>query len=110
MKAQGFQDCLTALERELSRLEGELVALQRRYEERAGELERLRSLQHRLAAYRLPHDRSLTWAGVCRALGWPPGSGGGHRTVKRRDPSLHALLHLCVFEALCSLDGVSYVP
>ena len=110
MKAKEFQERMASLEGSLSRLEGDLAALQRQYEEKALELGTLKDLRRRLASYRLPDARPVTWTGVCRAQGWSPRSGDGHRTVKRHDPALHALLHVCVFDAFCSLERVSYVP
>ena len=110
MKATEFQERMASLEQELSRLEEELVARQRQYEEKARELEALRGLERRLASYRIPDADRGTWAGVCRSQGWAVGPRGGHGAVKSRDPALHALLHLCVFDAFCSLDRVSYVP
>ena len=104
------QDRVGLLEEELSRLEREMAALQGTYQEKAEELQRLRSLKRQLGAYPLPDVTSLTWVAVCRAMGWPAKNSGAHRTVKGQDPTLHALLHLCVFEAYCRLDGASYVP
>ena len=101
------RDRVEALEEKLSRLEEQMAALQLAYEAGAAELQRLRTLRARLAAYRLPVPGPLTWASVCRSLGWPAGRSA-HATVKRRDPALHTLLHACVFDAYCALDRVSY--
>ncbi len=101
------RDRVEALEEELSRLEERMATLQLTYEARAAELQRLRTLRARLETYRLPDPASLTWASVCRSLGWPAG-GSAHATVKRRDPALHTLLHACLFDAYCALDRVSY--
>ena len=100
------RDRVEALEEELSRLEEQMASLQLAYEAGAAELQRLRTLRARLEAYRLPLS-TLTWASVCRSMGWPPGRSA-HATVKRRDPALHTLLHACVFDAYCVLDRVSY--
>ena len=101
------RDRVEALEEELSRLEEQMGALQLAYEAGAAELQRLRTLRARLATYRLRDPASLTWASVCRAMAWPAG-GSAHAAVKRRDPTLHTLLHACVFDPYCPLDRVSY--
>ena len=100
------RDRVQALEKELSRLEQQMASLQLAYEAGAAELGRLRTLQARLEAYRLPLS-TLTWASACRSMGWPPGRSA-HATVKRHDPALHTLLHACIFNAYCALDRVSY--
>ena len=110
MRATKLQSRIAALEGELSRIEGEMTALQRDYEGLAQERETLLGLGRRLAAYRLPEGAPPTWAGVCRAMGWPADSRKGHRTVKRQDPALHALLHLCVLDRFCALERVTYAP
>ena len=101
------RDRVEALEEELSRLEERMAALQRAYEAGAAELGRLRTLRARLQAYRLDHPGALTWASVCHSMGWTSGSSA-HAAVKRHDPSLHTLLHGCVFDPYCALDRVSY--
>ena len=101
------RDRVEALEEKLSGLESEMASLQLAYEAGAAELQRLRTLRLRLEAYRLPAPTSLTWASVCRSLGWPAGRSA-HAAVKRNDPALHTLLHGCVFDAYCALDRVSY--
>ena len=98
------------LEEELSGLECQMAHLQDLYYEKAKNLQQLRSLKRQLEAYPLPEFRSLTWVGVCKAMGWPSKHLGGHRTVKGEDPSLHALLHLCYFDSFCPLDQASYAP
>jgi hypothetical protein len=110
MKALEVTRRLDQLEQELVRLEASLVAVQREYEERAQELNRLQDLQRRLSAYRLPDPLSLSWTAVCRDRRWPVAWRGAHSTVKRRDPGLHALLHLCAFDSFCALDSVMYAP
>ena len=101
------RDRVEALEEELSGLETAMAGLQLAYEARAAELQRLRTLRARLETYRLPGPASLTWAEVCRSLGWPAGRSA-HAAVKRHDRALHTLLHGCVFDAYCALDRVSY--
>ena len=101
------RDRVEALEEELSGLETAMAGLQLAYEARAAELQRLRTLRARLETYGLGNPASLTWAKVCRALGWPAGRSA-HAAVKRHDPALHALLHGCVFDPYCALDRVSY--
>ncbi len=101
------RDRVEALEEELSGLEVAMAGLQLAYEARAAELQRLRQLLARLATYGLPRVGLLTWAGVCRSLGWPA-DRSAHASVKRNDPALHTLLHACVFDSYCALDRVSY--
>ena len=101
------RDRVEALEEELSGLEAAMAGLQLAYEARAAELQRLRMLRVRLETYRLASPASLTWAKVCRSLGWPVGRSA-HASVKRNDPALHTLLHGCVFDPYCTLDRVSY--
>ena len=108
MKSEPLQGRISELETELARIEGELATLQRAYEVKALQMQELRRLERRLKSYRLPDMPSPTWVGVCRAMDWSVGGRGGHGTVKRQDPALHALLHLCVFEAYCALDRVTY--
>lgn len=110
MTAKKIQSRIATLEGELSRIEGALTALQRDYEGLAEERETLLGLGRRLAACRLPESTPSTWAGVCRAMGWPAAGGGAHGTVKRLDPSLHALMHLCVLDRFCALERVTYAP
>ena len=101
------RDRVEALEEELSGLEAAMASLQLAYEARAAELQRLRTLRARLETCRLPGPASLTWASVCRSLGWPV-EPSAHAAVKRNDPVLHTLLHGCVFDPYCTLDRVSY--
>ena len=101
------RDRVEALEEELSGLEAAMAGLQLAYEARAAELQRLRMLRVRLETYRLASPASLTWATVCRSLGWPVGRSA-HASVKRNDAALHTLLHGCVFDPYCTLDRVSY--
>ena len=110
MKAAPRRDRISELEAELARIEGELATLQRAYEEKAVQVQELRRLARRLASYGLPDTPAPTWVGVCRVMEWPVGGRSGHGTVKLQDPALHALLHLCVFEAYCALDRVTYAP
>jgi hypothetical protein len=93
----------------MRRIELRLVALQRQYEETA---ERLAATQRLLKALGLPRasqQSPLTWAAVCRARGWPS-DGDAHRTVKRADPRLHALLHQSFLGQRCALDKATYAP
>ena len=108
MIAREVSKRMDELELELADLEVSLVAVQQQYEELALELNALLNLQRRLRTYQLPNPLSLNWAAVCRARGWPLPARGGHFAVKRQDPRLHALLHLCVFESFCSLEHVTY--
>ena len=101
------RDRVEALEEELSGLEAAMAGLQLAYEARAAELQRLRTLRARLETYRLRNPAALTWASVCRSMGWPAGRSA-HAAVKRHDPALHTLLHGCAFDAYCALDRVSY--
>ena len=110
MKSEPLRGRISELETELARIEGELATLQRAYEVKALQMQELRRLARRLASYGLPDTPAPSWAGVCRVMEWPVGGRGGHGTVKRQDPALHALLHLCVFEAYCALDRVTYAP
>lgn len=108
MKAEEVNKRIDQFELELADLEANLVAVQKRYEEVALELNELLNLQRRLRAYQLPNPLTLNWAAVCRARGWPASGRGGHFAVRQRDPGLHALLHLCAFESFCSLEHVTY--
>jgi hypothetical protein len=110
MKPKKLGDQVATLEGELSRIQGAMTALQRDYEGVAQERETLLALERRLASYRLPDTNRPTWVGVCLAMGWPGGGRGAHGTVKRLDPPLHALLHLCVFDHFCALERVTYAP
>lgn len=96
------------MERALDRVERRLVGLQGEYEARARELATLRSLARQLAAHGLQTSDTASWAAACRALGWPASAGGAHRTVRRRDPWLHALLHRAAFAGYCPLDRATY--
>ena len=110
MKALEVTRRLDQLAQELVSLEASLVAAQHEYEERAQELDRLQGLQRRLSAYRLPDPLSLSWAVVCRDRRWPVAGRRAHSTVRRQDPALHALLHLCALDSFCALEGVMYAP
>ena len=110
MRVTQVRGRIASLEGELSRIEEELAALQRDYEGLAQQRETLLVLERRLASYRLPDGTRPTWAGVCLAMGWSVGGRSAHGTVKRLDPSLHALLHLCVLDPFCALERVTYAP
>jgi hypothetical protein len=107
-KAAGVEKRIEGLERSLDALERRLVGIQGEYEERTGELTMLRSLARQIAAHGLAPVDTASWAACCRALGWPVGSSGAHRTVRRLDPGLHALLHRAAFAEYCPLDRASY--
>ncbi len=107
-KAGGVGKRIEGMERSLDALERRLVGLQGEYEARAGELTTLRSLVRQLAAHGLAPVDTASWAAACRALRWPVGSSGAHRTVRRLDPGLHALLHRAAFTEYCPLDRASY--
>ena len=99
---------IEALERALDALERQLVGLQGEYEARAAELATLRSLARQVTAHGLAPADTMSWAAACHALGWPVGPNGAHRTVRGRDPALHALLHRAAFAEYCPLDRASY--
>lgn len=98
---------LAALEQELARTERRLVALQRRYERLAERRNALRRVARLLKAEGLDTNKGLAWAAVCRLKGWDV-RGNAHRTVKRRDPRLHILLHQASLGETCSLDRATY--
>ena len=98
---------LAVLEQEMARTERGLVALQRRYECLAERRSALRRVARLLKAEGLDTNKGFTWAAVCRLKGWEV-RGEAHRTVKRRDPRLHILLHQAVLGETCSLDRARY--
>ena len=105
---RGLAGRIAVLERRLVELEGRLLDIQSEYEDSARELTEMRSLSRRLADWGLKASDTVTWIGVCNAIGWPAIAANAHRVVRREDMVLHVLLHRCAFTPYCRLDGVSY--
>lgn len=106
-RRSSLDEQVAELERALVRTEGLLAGAQREYERLAERRNALVRVARLLKAEGLDPREGLTWASVCGARGWVT-AGGAHRTVKRRDPRLHILLHQATMGKSCTLDRATY--
>jgi hypothetical protein len=99
---------LSDLQNKIHLIETQMIQLQKEYEYTSKEVHSIVTLLPMLDQWDLKLENCDNWISICRNLGLVNQKENGHRLIKKKDKTLHILIHKTLFSNYCTIDKVTY--